>query len=85
MKDKHGNKIKIGTTIQFDDDYFGRGLQREVKVTKEGKLGFEAVLNVSKELSYVEDWLDEIEVVTADTENRTEGKYIGLTVNRYIN
>lgn len=84
MLDKYENPIREGVTIQFDDDYFGHGMQREVKSTKDGVLGFEAIPNVSKELCLVEDWIKEIEVLTDETLIRTVGKRITLDGERYM-
>ncbi|WP_176545933.1 hypothetical protein [Bacillus wiedmannii] len=84
MKDKFGNAIEVGKQIQFDDDYFGHGMIREVKVDEDGILGFEAIPNVSKELCYVDAWLDEIEVVTEKTVIRKYAKHITLDGKKYF-
>ena len=84
MFDKYGNTINEGVTVQFDDDYFGHGMQREVKSSRDGLLGFEAIPNVSKELCLIDDWIDEIEVITANTDIRTVGKRITLSGERYM-
>lgn len=84
MKDKHGNRIIEGCTIQFDDDYFGHGMQRVVKKDKNGILGFEAVPGVSDEVCFVRVWLKEIEVVTETTSLRKTGKHITLDGKKYF-
>jgi len=84
MVDNYGNTIKEGVIIQFDDDYFGHGMQRKVMSTKDGILGFQDIPNVSDELCYVADWLEEIEVVTDNTEIKTVGKHIMLNGERYM-
>ncbi|PER55734.1 hypothetical protein CN495_08245 [Bacillus thuringiensis] len=84
MKDKFGNVIEVGKQIQFDDDYFGHGMTREVKVNEQGILGFEAIPNVSEELCYVDAWLDEIEVVTENTVIRKYAKHVTLDGKPYF-
>jgi hypothetical protein len=84
MLDKYGNAIVEGVIIQFDDDYFGHGMQREVKSTTDGILGFEVIPNVSTELCFVSDWIKEIEVVTDQTLIRTVGNHITLDGERYM-
>jgi hypothetical protein len=59
-------------------------MQRQVKSTKDGVLGFQAIPNVSKELCFVSDWLKEIEVVTDKTIIRAVGKHITLDGKRYM-
>lgn len=84
MSDKYGNSIVEGATIQFDDDYFGHGMQREVKSSIDGVLGFEVIPNISKELCFVEEWIEEIEVVTDNTLIKTVGNHITLNGGRYM-
>lgn len=84
LMDKNGAEIKEGVMIQFDDDYFGHGMQRTVKLGEDGILGFEAVPNRSTELCYIKSWLKEIEVVTESTHLRTVGKHITLDGKRYM-
>ncbi|MFJ8528532.1 hypothetical protein [Bacillus sp. NPDC094106] len=57
---------------------------REVKVDKNGVLGFEAIPNVSEELCYVDAWLNEIEVVTEKTVIRKYAKHITLDGRPYF-
>lgn len=84
MIDKNGNTIREGVTIQFDDDYFGHGMQRTVKSTEDGVLGFEAIPNHSTDLCFIEAWLEEIEVVTDETIIRTVGNRVTLNGERYM-
>lgn len=84
MKDKFGNEIEVGKQIQFDDDYFGHGMVREVMIDKDGILGFQAIPNVSEELCYIDAWLEEIEVVTENTVMRKYGKHITMDGKRYF-
>lgn len=76
MTDKNGNKINVGSEIQFDDDYFGHSLQHIVKETPDGILGFEAIPNVSQELCHVEVWFNELVVITDDTIIRRVGRHV---------
>lgn len=84
MVDKHGITIEDGVTIQFDDDYFGHGMQRKVLSTKDGVLVFQVIPNVSNELCNVDAWIKEIEVLNDYTEIKTVGKHITLDGSRYM-
>lgn len=84
MKDKFGNIIEVGKKIQFDDDYFGHGMIREVKIDDKGNLGFEAIPNVSENICYIDAWLKEIEVITEDTIINKTGKHVTMDGKRYF-
>ena len=78
MKDLNGVVLAYGMIVQFDDDYFGHGMQRELLLDCDGNIGFESIPGNSGTFCYVEDWLDEIEVVDENTKVRTKGKVIKL-------
>lgn len=82
--DKHGKRLEAGMTIQFDNDYFGHGMQRIIKTDAKGRLGFEAIPGVSDELCFAKAWRKEIEVVTDTTKKRTIGNHINLNGERHM-
>ena len=84
MTDPKGNVLADGLVVQFDDDYFGHGLTRELYVNDKGELGFNAIPQNEETFCYVKCWLREIEVVTDDTVLRNYGKHIDLNGNRYF-
>ncbi|MGF2715700.1 hypothetical protein ACQUY5_26215 [Bacillus cereus] len=63
MRDKNGNTVELGNTIQFDEDHFGVGKEREVLKRFDGELGFKAYPNKSTEVIGLKYWQDEFEIV----------------------
>lgn len=79
-----GVLLEEGMVVQFDDDYFGHGMTRELYVNGDGVLGFESTPGSSNSFCYVKDWIKEIEIVTEDTVMRTKGKRVTLGGKRHF-